>query len=176
MQFTRKPQRAALLQPIANKRMPIKVIFLDIDGVLNCHSFREAANDYYDNPIDESRLLLLKYIIQQTGAVIVLSSTWRTYWNEGETQLHEEGARLNEIFRRHGLEIYSKTDDFGEDRNYEILLWLSGHQVTEYVILDDINFFGNGVNRLHLVQTDDTKEGLDEEATQRAIDILNGSL
>ncbi len=151
----------------------MKVIFLDVDGVLNYHSYREAAVDYYSNPIEESRMFLLKYLVEKTGAVIVLSSTWRLYWSEDESKLTKEGKHFNKIFEKYGLKIFSKTDNFGEDRNYEILVWLSSHQVSEYVILDDINFFKNSVNMKHFIQTDDEAEGLDEAAVQLAIDMLN---
>ncbi len=151
----------------------MKVIFLDVDGVLNCRSYRESVDDYYTNPIDESRMMLLKYLVEKTGAVIVLSSTWRLYWSDDDRQITEEGKHFNRIFNKYGMKIFSKTDNFGEDRNYEILVWLSAHEVSEYVILDDINFFKNSVNMLHFLQTDDEAEGLDEDIVQLAIDMLN---
>jgi hypothetical protein len=84
----------------------MKVIFLDVDGVLNYHSYREAAVDYYSNPIEESRMFLLKYLVEKTGAVIVLSSTWRLYWSEDESKLTKEGKHFNKIFEKYGLKIF----------------------------------------------------------------------
>ena len=50
----------------------IKVLFLDVDGVLN------SRRDGYDIDLNTtSHMKLLQKIIQQTGAKIVLSSTWR---------------------------------------------------------------------------------------------------
>ena len=55
----------------------MKVIFLDIDGVLNSGAYDRRRNWNELTDIDESRLPLVKQIVDQTGAVIVLSSTWR---------------------------------------------------------------------------------------------------
>lgn len=48
-----------------------KIIFLDIDGVVN------LASDYYLK-FNKEALLLLEHIIQKTGAKIVVSSSWRS--------------------------------------------------------------------------------------------------
>ncbi|MBQ8504526.1 MAG: hypothetical protein IJ491_09675 [Clostridia bacterium] len=150
----------------------MKVIFLDIDGVINDHKYRESVDDYYENPIDESKLELLRYIVDTTdNAVIVLTSTWRMYWNEGKIQLQEEGEKLNEIFKKHGLKIYAKTENFGEDRDYEILMWLAKNKVDSYVILDDMDFGWSPENRKRFVKTDDAT-GLDERTTEKAIGVL----
>ena len=50
----------------------MKVIFLDVDGVLN------SAQDGYSIRLKtDSHLKLLQYIVKETGAKIVLSSSWR---------------------------------------------------------------------------------------------------
>ena len=82
----------------------MKIIFLDIDGVLNsenhgiemykqmkAHELDE--NTYYhtwDLP-DEDTLLPLKKIVDATGAKIVLSSSWRLLKGRRE--------QLNKIFK-----------------------------------------------------------------------------
>ena len=50
-----------------------KVIFLDIDGVLNDEGEEREKGVY----IDETRVQRLASIVEQTGAEIVLSSSWR---------------------------------------------------------------------------------------------------
>ena len=61
----------------------MKVIFLDIDGVLNTsQTFIEIDNEFIKTgkrriEIDLDRVELLKEIVDATGAVIVLSSSWR---------------------------------------------------------------------------------------------------
>ena len=61
----------------------MKVIFLDIDGVLNIDS---------DRTISVEKIKLLSTIIKQTGAEVVLSSSWRYGWNEPTQNV--EGKRV----------------------------------------------------------------------------------
>ena len=64
----------------------MKVIFLDIDGVLNTSEiFIEQSKNYkqkgiYNVEIDEFRVEYLKQIIEKTNAKIVLSSSWRYFF------------------------------------------------------------------------------------------------
>lgn len=63
----------------------IKVIFLDIDGVLNsgryfkAHTFKELneQHDDYGQGFDELSKSLLNKLIDVTGAKVVISSSWR---------------------------------------------------------------------------------------------------
>ena len=50
----------------------MKIIFLDIDGVLNTNS---------DRNISDEKLIFLSELVPKTGAEIVLSSSWRNWWN-----------------------------------------------------------------------------------------------
>ena len=58
--------------------MKMKVIFLDIDGVLNTNSDREISDD---------KLKLLSELVSKTGADVVLSSSWRNWWNNPKTNI-----------------------------------------------------------------------------------------
>lgn len=49
----------------------LKIIFLDVDGVIN-------TNRNHFTKLDEIALEYLKIIIESTGAKIVISSSWRT--------------------------------------------------------------------------------------------------
>lgn len=50
----------------------MKIIFLDVDGVLN------SVQDGYSIRLrTDSHLKLLQHIVKETGAKIVLSSSWR---------------------------------------------------------------------------------------------------
>ncbi len=53
----------------------MRVIFLDIDGVLNCKSTPNPRKLPYI--IDPSLLVRLKQLLTLTDANVVLSSTWR---------------------------------------------------------------------------------------------------
>lgn len=148
----------------------MKIIFLDFDGVLNSAKHRESTDDYHNNFIDESRLPFLKRIVDETGAKIVLTSTWRLYWNDGGTDDITE--KINAPFKKYGMEIYSKTDDYDENRDYEIAMWLCSHGAENYVILDDMDFRWSEQNRKHFVKTDD-ETGLDETTAKYAVEILS---
>ena len=52
----------------------MKIIFLDIDGVLNSRQY-DAVRGAGDGNIDTSRLPLLKELIDTTGAMVVLTTT-----------------------------------------------------------------------------------------------------
>ena len=53
----------------------MKIIFLDIDGVLNCDDTPNPRKFPY---VVDSRLLeLFRDLVTATGAIVVLSSTWR---------------------------------------------------------------------------------------------------
>jgi len=55
-----------------------KVIFLDIDGVLKPEVVRgRVVKDKYGEIFDQSNVDVLASIIEQTGAKIVISSTWK---------------------------------------------------------------------------------------------------
>jgi HAD domain in Swiss Army Knife RNA repair proteins len=53
----------------------MKVIFLDIDGVLNCEKTPNPRKFPY--VVDRKLLTRLKTLLERTGAKVVLSSSWR---------------------------------------------------------------------------------------------------
>jgi hypothetical protein len=53
----------------------MKVIFLDIDGVLNCDKTPNPRKFPYI--VDKKLLVRLRKLLDRTGAKVVLSSTWR---------------------------------------------------------------------------------------------------
>ena len=152
----------------------MKVIFLDIDGVLNTEAYREDPNvDYFEKPISEIHMRLLKQLVKATGAKIVLSSTWREYWEQGQDQSDSFGYYINNLFRKYDLAIFDKTLEL-KGRDEEITEWKEHHQgeLEGFVIIDDYDFEWSDVNKNHLVKTLD-KVGLDEKSTERALKILN---
>ena len=151
----------------------MKVIFLDIDGVLNTEAYRENPDvDYFEHPVSEAHMPLLEYLVKSTGAKIVLSSTWREYWDKGEVQSDRFGDYINNLFGKYGLEIYDKTPEL-RDRSEEIDEWkkLCLDEIESYVILDDFDFDWSEANEKRLVKTTD-EVGLNEEAVERAEIIL----
>ena len=141
----------------------MKVVFLDFDGVLNSAEYRSNADDYHSNFIDERKIGMLADFANETDAKIVLTTQWRLHWNEGCVQAHPDGERINALFEKHGLKIYSKTDYLDNNRNLEIADWLVRHDVESYVIFDDVDFGWSESNRIRFVRTDDSADGLSEE-------------
>lgn len=157
----------------------MKIIFLDIDGVLNSSDYRQRMGmDYFSQVIDRRKMPLLKHIVEETGAEVVLSSTWRKFWNPGENQLDPAGQYIHDIFREYGLWIHSKTDVLERaGRNEEIQAWLARYPYVDgYVILDDKDFGWSDALRAHFVQTDLNGDGLEESQVQRIIDVLKEKL
>ncbi len=146
-----------------------RVIFLDVDGVLNNGSWAERMYEqgirtYRDDLLYEPSLEQLKRIVDATGALIVVSSAWR--------QILSAHQHLLEWLAKYGMEEYDKTPYVGGERGDDITAWFKRHPGEwQYVILDDDDDMG--IHLEHLVQTDfDT--GLTEKEADRSIEILKG--
>jgi hypothetical protein len=74
----------------------MKLIFLDIDGVLNRHDWNPLA---MSNTIDRERMERLNRIIIETDALIVITSAWRYHYYRGEMSF----VGLDWLLRTHGL-------------------------------------------------------------------------
>lgn len=116
----------------SSKEGKMKVLFLDIDGVLNTpKSIRQHGVDY----IDPILVAHVGNIVAATGVKIVLSSTWRL-------QL-KDCTMVQEALADYFLELHSTTPDLGLDapgweRFHEIKCWLAAHpEVKRFAILDD---------------------------------------
>lgn len=150
-----------------------KVIFLDIDGVLNGNLF-EPKDGKAGVLIDNTRLDLIKQIIDATDAKIVLSSSWKEHWEKNEKKCDDTGRKINEIFAAKGLSIFDKTPKYHNDRKKEIVDWLQAHpDALDFVVIDD-GFFEEGVLKNHFVLTSKLRFGIDENDAHKAISILNG--
>lgn len=151
----------------------MKVIFTDIDGVLNEDTTptRTKSRVIF---IDEEKLLRLKRIVDATGAKIVLSSTWR--YDRDDARYNGDFLELQEAFYNVGLDFYDFTpvDAIGIRRGMEIKAWLGLHpEVERYIILDDelFDFEERGLLP-RLVKTVFWDGGLTEAHVQEAIDLL----
>ena len=80
----------------------MKIIFLDIDGVLNSRAYDRKRNWNEQTDIDETRLPLIKEIVDATNAKIVLSSTWREHWDREPNRCKEDGRYINKFFAKYG--------------------------------------------------------------------------
>lgn len=118
----------------------MKIIFLDVDGVLNYWGFKELTPNKFLG-ISDDLVEKLKRIIEKTDAKIVLTSTWKDGISDDMKAIDDDGQYLLDKLWKSGISIYSKTVDFHYDRGRGISNWLSNHtDVEKYVVLDDICF------------------------------------
>lgn len=132
-----------------------KVIFLDIDGVLNTQQHQQAlrakgvaTSDKWGALFNPSAVHRFKYIIEQTGADIVLISSWKFLGLEAMRQMWSErglpgkvlditpSSESDELL----LSIDLEQDDLPNPcKGAEIEAWLSLHAKpnASYVIIDD---------------------------------------
>lgn len=156
----------------------MKIIFLDIDGVLNSRIYDRKRNWNEQTDIDETRLPLLKSIVDQTGAKIVLSSTWRGHWDKSPEKCDGDGVYINETFAKYGLEIFDKTPDLGIsfDRPDEIRFWLNSQKeaAEKFVIIDDYRYGWADLSDNFVKTNPNFGLGLEEEHVALAVALLNG--
>lgn len=123
----------------------MKIIFLDIDGVLNHSACTERTPQGYYFVCDD-RLLLLKEIIDRTGAEVVLSSSWRKGYYDAQSGDITADAKdfflLRDKLGECGIDIIGYTPMFQTPyRGSEIIDWLDNegkqYQIESILILDD---------------------------------------
>jgi len=178
-----------------------KIIFLDIDGVLQGYSSQKRfehmkempalqkelsekhnadylAYDKYDVAAvyydwDPHAVSLIKKILAETGAMIVISSDWR---RSGDLQ------RMKDLFEIHGMGEFvvgmtrdieygksaAKRDDscFYNERTLEILDYVSENpQIQEFVAIDDLNLSvgleGHFVHTQYLITDEDCDKSIE---------------
>ncbi len=166
-----------------------KILFLDIDGVLNVYGSpycgtRDEFGDCFHKHFEDN----LQYIIEQTGAKIVISSTWRM---AGLSEMQRMWKHRNlageviditptevDVVERGTCEFYDKVD-----RGFEIQQWIDDHkeEVESYCIVDDDNDMlpsqkDNFVRTAHNKDHPDCVDigyGLTRKCSERIIKILN---
>ena len=97
----------------------MKLIFLDIDGVLNNENSKSCAPSGCTG-IDDKLTNKLTHIIEATDAKIVLTSDWKIGWESFDIYCSEDAKYLNSKLKKYGLYISAKTyDDHVYDRFFE---------------------------------------------------------
>lgn len=125
--------------------MAEKLIFLDIDGVLNHELFYRAEDQqaryervgYPYCDIDPDKVALLNVLVKDTGAKVVISSTWRKGKDISELQaILDWGGFKGEII---GKTPCLRLEKRSMPRGIEIYCYLEDNQDdnTSYVIFDD---------------------------------------
>lgn len=121
----------------------MRIIFLDIDGVLNCEIFFKqrvkstSIIEHPDNSICKERVSWLNDLCKETEAKVVISSTWR----------HSGLQYCKDVLERRGatFDVIDVTPDLSFDgavRGNEIKYWIDKNienpsDYRDYVIIDD---------------------------------------
>ena len=163
----------------------MKVIFLDIDGVLNTQDWhsrmtKDTPRDEFGWAFDLVAVENLAHIIKETGASIVISSSWKFL---GLAKLREmwkirnlPGTILditpNTVSDELLLNANLDEMELGVCRGNEIKEWLSRHnsEVSNYVIIDDFDDMLPEQEE-HVVLTN-TLIGITDFDAEKAIAIL----
>lgn len=154
----------------------MKVIFLDIDGVINAMDFMHAWHglveakgepfqrfDKWGDPFDPRCIMNLERILRRTGAKIVISSVWRFSGLKEMKRMWQERNLFGEIVGITGR-------DENGFRGNEIKDWLGKNPVEGYVILDDDTDFTEE-QKPNFIQVD-SMLGLSWGDAEKAIKIL----
>ena len=141
-----------------------KIIFLDVDGVLNSERTIRANNSsgyYYLDPVAVG---LIRDLVDKTGAKIVVSSTWRYAGDHVTTQLYVAGFHLMDFHNDSITPVL-----VNGKRGDEVNSWLSEHpEVETYVCIDDDSDFFDYQNLINV----DGRNGFSAQNHQDALDIF----
>lgn len=163
------------------------IVFLDVDGVLNCRStkpgtlgVRECSLRPINNPqvefsgvVEEEKVSALVRALQACGAKIVVSSSWREAFKAASAFASAIGipplASAPDIFHKDWKTGWK----FSSQRYHEIDWWLQDHKQTrQYAILDDHDCIPpDWTLHKHFVRTD-ADVGLTNADINRVLEII----
>jgi hypothetical protein len=150
----------------------VRVLFLDIDGVLNRGGFSATAES---SSLDPALVARLNVVLAATGAKLVLSSSWRYLILGGAMNL----AGFDYLLRTHGvakgcLVGHTRADEELTGRGAQILRWIEEHGPVEaWAVVDDVEIADLGGERWRFVHTD-PRAGLLGVDADSIIGILTG--
>ena len=137
----------------------MKVLFLDIDGVVNKQENYDRSKNMGPYPIDSYCAFLVGRIQLQTGCEVVLSSSWR---------IHPEGVQ--NVSKR-VVRLLDRTPCLPGIRGDEVQAWLDKYpEFDKYAILDDeMDFYVYQAPNFFKTTFQD---GLTDEITEAVINHL----
>jgi hypothetical protein len=145
----------------------VKIIFLDIDGVLVTDRSCRIALSSTTRPFDGAAVANLNQLVALTEAKVVISSAWRT----------DRSLDMNQVLMRAGArcDIVGHTPVLG-GRGFEIAAWCLTHPagIERFAILEDtLDLILTTRFAENLVSTT-MESGFDKQALNRALHILGG--
>jgi len=144
----------------------MKIIFLDIDGVL------VTTKTARTNTAAPACIEVLNKIIADTGASIVISSSWKHYGLPWLRDKLNEWGVVGSVIDLTPTARITTTQRELLPRSYDVVLWLYNYRdVESFLILDDEDEFLD-LREFHVRTYWET--GLNWDDFPRAIRILNG--
>lgn len=151
--------------------MKRKILFLDIDGVVNCKTTMQRHRGLIG--IDPLLAFRIGKIVLYTNCLVVLSSSWRHASAETIAEVEKQVTKLSGFTPSLGRPAGTGIEYC--ERGREIKTWLDAHpdisHETQYAILDDENDM-LPEQQSNFFQTS-WDSGISEETMQKVIDHLN---
>lgn len=131
----------------------MRVIFLDVDGVLNSSETRAKIDGL--KGVSKKNLRILRHIVARTQAKIVLTSAWNINFDEKLVPTTKAGMYLYHRLWENNLWIYDKVNDYGGNRGQAVAEYVKKHNnLTDWVIIDDTHYGDyEKLNPKHIVYT-----------------------
>jgi len=162
----------------------MKVIFLDIDGVLNSNFWTNSHQKEISEGtlIEEEKVRLIAKLVKETGAVIVMHSGWRFWFDKDLKPIRKETQYLHRLFHTNKLEIYEMTPDlttteirekklFSKVKALEIVEWLKRNpKVRKWVVIDDLDLHNEEVEKRQIYTNSEV--GITENDIDKAREML----
>lgn len=156
----------------------MKIIFIDIDGVLATSQCWNMSQDNKWNayPFDKKAVIVLNEILNETGAEMVLSSDWKYHYTM--KQMTEIFTEFNKVikapFDRTPFSSEYTAMNLVGGRVLEINMWLAENKeklgITHWVAVDDLKMF----ELESFVHCPKSNEGIKQTGIkQKIINILN---
>lgn len=158
----------------------MKIVFLDIDGVLNImsDSYRTFMKPYGQH-IEPHLVERLNYLIEKTDSHIVISSSWKSNMEDLEKQMVEQGFKYwDRVLGRTPFSGEFEDCEFGGYRGNQIKKWLdeTAEKIDSYCIIEDepSDVCGSRCRAIlsYYVVPVDMTEGLSQNDINRALYIL----
>lgn len=147
----------------------MKVIFLDLDGVLNsyeyCYKIKDLNIEGIESEIDVEKVKLLKRAKEAVNATVVLISSWR---------YTKKAQELKELLAKYEI-ITDSTPFMNNERGKEIKQWLAEHKnVEDFVILDDEIFpsYDEELMKKLIKMSDENGRGLGEGLQEKDVNQI----
>lgn len=175
-----------------------KIIFLDIDGVLNSYgiltdSLKTFArkfkmerllsflnSKYSFSGVEERRVRFLARIVHKTGAKVVLSTSRRGGWYRDINIKNESDRQIQLLFEKYKIEVIDIIPTLSNrSRQEEIAAWISSNWcIKNFVVLDDEDVRISNIIRTSKAKSIEGRSwentGLKRRHINKAIKLLNG--